>query len=332
MDVRLPAVAAAALASCAALCAPAAIAQTVPAKGTVISTDPAGISARVSPGGAVQAKVRHGTRLRITCQTSGPVASGKGGPSNIWDRVVVGNARLYVADALMKTGPDGVLVAKLCGAPALDPAPAPGATSGPCSITSPVPQLPPFPSRRAFIKAAVPGAQRSDRETRVPASVTLAQAILETGSGTIAAGANNYFGIKATAVAKQPGVYQWGVNGVGCVLRKTQEVMGGRSVTTIGAFRAYEGLSESIEDHGARLLANDVYRGAFQYTEKPEKFARVIARYYATDPSYGDKVVAIMRSEKLTRYDVKGKAQPAPAPASATPADPASGGGISPAP
>lgn len=336
MDVRLPAVAAAALACCAASAAPAAVAQTVPAKGTVISADGTSISARVSPGGAVQAKVKHGTRLRITCQASGPVASGRGGRSNIWDRVVVGSARLYVADALMKTGSSGVLVAKLCGAPALDPVQTPGDTTGPCSITSPVPQLPPFPSRKAFIKAAVPGAQRSDRETQVPASVTLAQAILETGSGTIAAGANNYFGIKATAVAKEPGVYQWGVNGVGCVLRKTQEVIGGRSVTTIGAFRAYEGLAESIEDHGARLLANDVYKAAFRYTEKPEKFARVIARYYATDPSYGDKVVSIMRGEKLTRYDVKGKAQPAPdpvtPPVTTTPADPTSGGGISPTP
>jgi hypothetical protein len=333
MDVRLTAVAAAALASSAVLLAPAAHAQTAPAKGTVISADRRSVSARVSPGGAVQTTVKHGSRLRITCQTSGPVASGSGGRSNIWDRVVVGSARLYIADALMKTGSSGVLVAKLCGAPALDPVQTPGDTTGPCGITSPVPQLPPFTSRKAFIKAAVPGAQQSDRETRVPASVTLAQAILETGSGTVAAGANNYFGIKATAVAKEPGVYQWGVNGVGCVLRKTQEVLGGRSVTTIGAFRAYEGLAESIEDHGARLLANEVYKGAFQYTEQPEKFARVIARYYATDPSYGDKIVSIMRGEKLTRYDVKGKATPKPdpvTPPSATPDDPTSGGGISP--
>lgn len=319
----------AALCAAAAIAPSAVLAQTSPAKGTVLSPDGTTVNARVSPGGQAKTKVKHGTRLRITCQTSGSIASGKDGASNIWDKVVVGSDRLYVADALMRTGGSGVLVAKLCGAPALDPVPAPGTTTGACGITSPVAQIPPFPSRAAFIKAAVPGAQQSDRETQVPASVTLAQAILETGSGTVAAGANNYFGIKATAVDGAPaGTFQWGVNGVGCVLRKTQEVIGGRSVTTIGAFRAYATLDASIEDHGARLLANDVYKGAFQYTEQPEKFARVIARYYATDPSYGDKVVSLMRGEKLTKYDIKGKqATPDRDPTTAP-----SGGGASPSP
>ncbi|MCW2997635.1 MAG: acm2 [Solirubrobacterales bacterium] len=280
-------------------------AQTPAAKGTVLSAHRTTVSARVSPGGKAKAKVRHGARLRITCQQSGPVASGPNGPSNIWNKVIVGSERLFVADALMRTAAPGVLVAKLCGAPGLTPNQTPGDTTGPCGITSPVLQLEPFPTRQAFLAAAIPGAQRSDRETRVPASVTLAQAILETGSGRIAAGANNYFGMKATAVpAEGEGVYQWGVNGSGCVLRKTQEVIGGRSVTTIGAFRAYETLDTSIRDHGARLLANPVYAGAFAYTEAPERFARVIARRYATDPRYGDKVVGLMRSEKLTRYDV----------------------------
>jgi flagellar protein FlgJ len=299
-------------------------AQTPPAKGTVLSPSRTTVNARLTPGGKGAAKVKHGSRLRITCQQSGPIASGPGGTSNIWDKVIVGTQRLYVADVFLRTaaGP-GVLVAKLCGAPALSATQAPGDTTGPCGITSPVAQLPPFETRKAFIDAAAPGAQRSDRETQVPASVTLAQAILETGSGRIAAGANNYFGIKATAVPDEgDGIFQWGVNGVGCVLRKTQEVIGGRSVTTIGAFRAYASLERSIEDHGARLLANSVYKGAFQYTEQPEKFARVIARYYATDPAYADKVVGLMRSEKLTRYDVKGDGTAAPA----TSTDPGSGG------
>ncbi|WP_354699423.1 endolysin [Paraconexibacter sp. AEG42_29] len=346
MVVRFTAAAGLAAAILSTLFAGPAAAQSGSAKGTVMSPDRTTVKARVSPGGAVEAKVKHGTRLRITCQMSGPIASSKGSRSNIWNRVIVGTKRLYMSDVLMKTGSSGVLVAKLCGAPALDPQQLPGDTTGACGITSPVAQLPPFPSRSAFIKAAVPGAQKSDRETQVPASVTLAQSILETGSGTIAAGANNYFGIKAGVVADEgEGVFQWGVNGVGCVLRKTGEVIGGKMVTTIGAFRAYASLAKSIEDHGARLVANDVYKGAFAYTEKPEQFARVIARYYATDPEYANKVVSLMRSEKLTRYDVKGKkVAPVPAddtpatttpttpakPAVPTPADPS--GGVSPSP
>lgn len=324
MAVRLTVAAACVAGLSAGLLAPAARAQTPPAKGTVLSPDRTTINARNAPGGTAQVKVRHGSRLRITCQTSGPIASGPSGRSNVWDRVIVGSQRLFVADSLMRTAGTGVLVAKLCGAPALDPAPTPGTTSGACGITSPVAQLPPFPSRAAFITAAVPGAQQSARDTQVPASVTLAQAILETGSGTIAAGANNYFGIKAAAVpGAAAGVYDWGVNAIGCVLRKTAEVIGGRSVTTIGAFRAYRTLDASIEDHGARLVANPVYKSAFAYTDEPEKFARVIARHYATDPRYGDKVVALMRSENLRRFDVK--------PVGSGGADP-SGGGVSPSP
>ncbi len=306
-----------------------ATAQTPPAKGTVLSRDRTTVNARVSPGGKGAAKVKHGSRLRITCQLPGPIASGPGGTSNIWDRVIVGSQRLYVADVFLRTaGGPGVLVAKLCGAPALTANQTPGDTTGPCGITSPVAQLSPYETRKEFIAAAVPGAQRSDRETEVPASVTLAQAILETGSGRIAAGANNFFGIKATAVPDEgKGIFQWGVNGVGCVLRKTQEVIGGRSVTTIGAFRAYPSLERSIQDHGARLLTNPVYKGAFKYTEQPEKFARVIARYYATDPAYADKVVSLMRSEKLTRYDVKsGRGSGAGGTAPSTSSDAQSGG------
>jgi flagellum-specific peptidoglycan hydrolase FlgJ len=108
------------------------------------------------------------------------------------------------------------------------------------------------------------------------------------------------------------------------VLRKTQEVVRGRSVTTIGAFRAYAGLADSIRDHGARLRANPVYAAAFDHTDDPERFARIIARHYATDPRYGTKVVQLMHRYKLERYDKPGTAAP-PAPTT-PPAPPADGG------
>lgn len=333
MSVRRPASGVVVTALAASLLWSPAGAQAGGVRGTVISPDRTTVNARVSPFGRVKARIRHGRRLRITCQRPGPVASGRGRRSNIWNRVIVGSQRLYIADALMRTGPSGVLVAKLCGAPVPPAQAAPDVLSGACGIVSPVAQLAPFPSRRRFVAAAVPGAQASALKTRVPASVTLGQAILETGSGTIAAGANNYFGIKATALpGGRVGTYTWGVNGVGCVLRKTQEVIKGRSVTTIGAFRAYPSLDASIRDHGARLVANPVYRSAFRYVDDPEHFVRIIARHYATDPRYADKVIVLMRSEQLTRYDVKAApTPPAAAPPTAdTPA--AEGGGATAAP
>jgi flagellar protein FlgJ len=226
---------------------------------------------------------------------------------------------MFVGDGYVTAG-DGGLVAPLCGAPPLRRQPPPGATSGACSLTAPVALAAPYPSVSKFIAAAVPGAQRSQQETAVPASVTLAQAILETGGGRLAAGANNYFGMKAQAVTGQAGVFDWGTIADGCVLRKTQEVIRGRSVTTIGAFRAYAGLGDSIRDHGARLRANPVYAAAFDHTDDPERFARIIARHYATDPRYGTKVVQLMHRYKLERYDRAG-ASSSPAPAGA----PASG-------
>ncbi len=334
MPVRRPA-GAVTLAIVAAVALPAsASAQAPAARGTALSPDRTTVNARSTPGGRVQARVRHGQRLRITCQRPGPVASARGQRSNIWNRVVVGSQRLYISDTLMRTGPAGVLVAKLCGAP-VPRAVTPGTLDGACGIVSPVDQRAPFASRREFVAAAVPGAQASARETRVPASVTLGQAILETGSGRIAAGANNYFGIKAQAVSgTRAGTYTWGAEAVGCVLRKTQEVIKGRSVTTIGAFRAYPSLDESIRDHGARLLANPVYRGAFDHLDDPEAFARSIARHYATDPRYADKVIGLMRGEKLTRYDVDPASPPASTAPAAPPADPppASAGGGAAAP
>jgi len=220
MTARLKVLCMAAALAC--LPASGALAQTPVAKGTALSPDRTTVKLRDAPGGAVVAKVRHGRRLRITCQTSGPIASGPSGRSNIWDRVVYGTRRPYVSDAFIRTAQPGVLVAKLCGAPALDQSPPPGATSGACPITSPVTQIPPYASRASFLDAAAPGAQQSQRETQVPASVTLAQAILESAGGQLAGGVNNYFGIKANPVTSTPGTYDWGPIAVGCVMRKTQ--------------------------------------------------------------------------------------------------------------
>ena len=45
-------------------------------------------------------------------------------------------------------------------------------------------------------------------------------------------------------------------------------------MVTIGAFRAYVSLADSILDHGRRLATNPVYRPAFEHTDEPRQFAR----------------------------------------------------------
>ena len=85
-------------------------------------------------------------------------------------------------------------------------------------------------SRRSFIGRAGPGARRGFKEFGVPASVTIAQAILESGWGTAHLGnANNYFGIKAQ---RSGGRVMVGSIAIGFVERQTHEVYGGTITVT----------------------------------------------------------------------------------------------------
>lgn len=268
-----------------------------PAFGTTTSRR-TNFRSRASSGSSRIARLAQGTRVRVTCQRMGAIAPGRSGRSRIWDRVVLPDGkRAWVADGLLDTGSE-LLVAKVCGDPGFTPAEA-GATSGRCPVGTPVKLLEPFASPEDLIDAALPGARASQTKYRVPIAMTLAQTILETGGGRIAAGANNYFGIKARA-SDARGVYAWGENASGCVLKKTREAeRDGSLVITIGAFRAYSSLENSILDHGDLLTGNPVYRGAFRYTNDAKRFAREIARFYATDPKYALKLLELMKRYKL---------------------------------
>lgn len=318
--------------SCTATCVAVAVAGLLPGSALAgTGTTLRSVSVRATPAGAVIGKLPARRAVTITCQRNGPLVRARSGSTRIWDRIRFGKGTGFVSDSQISTAPPaaGGLVASICDAPSLT-AVTPGATQGPCSVTSPAPLARPYKSNGAFIRASVSGAQTSQRETRVPSSVTIAQAILESGFGRSTAGANNYFGIKA--VLATPGVYRWSTIAIGCVLRKTQEFRNRAMATEIGAFRAYTGLKDSIRDHGALLVANPVYASAFAHTDSPKTFARIIARRYATDPAYATSITKLMDRYKLTRYDVKVAAAPKQPPAGSTPVTPPAPGGGVPAP
>jgi flagellum-specific peptidoglycan hydrolase FlgJ len=136
----------------------------------------------------------------------------------------------------------------------------------------------------------------SMRESGVPASVTLAQAILESNSGKslLSTKAQNYFGIKARGKEGPAGV----------VYMDTWEVIGGDNVTQREPFRAYNDASESFADHGLYLRENARYAAAFRHTDDAREFARLIHEAgYATDPNYSSKLIKLMDTYDLYQFD-----------------------------
>lgn len=140
-----------------------------------------------------------------------------------------------------------------------------------------------------FIQSVAPGAINGWNNYQVLPSVTVAQAILESGWGQAAPG-NNLFGIKGS------------YNGQSIRLQ-TREVYNGRSVYIYDNFRAYPSLSESVEDHGRFLAVNSRYnnlRGDTNYISVTNKLH---LDGYATDPNYAYSLQNLIRTYNLTQLD-----------------------------
>jgi hypothetical protein len=147
-------------------------------------------------------------------------------------------------------------------------------------------------AQQAFINTIAPGAVAAQQRYGVPAAVTIAQAIEESGWGQseLATKNNNLFGIKGTG----PG---------GSDPRPTREYHDGQWVTRITLFRVYNDIAESIDDHGRLLATSGYYKRAMAVREVPDAFAATLTGVYATDPEYGAKLISLMRAHDLYRYD-----------------------------
>jgi hypothetical protein len=164
---------------------------------------------------------------------------------------------------------------------------------------TPAAALPPIDTntQQAFLAAVVPAARQGAVTRQVPASVTLAQAILESdwGRSALAQDANNYFGMKATGTLGNDGVV-W--------LPTSEYDDSGNLYTTSSAFRAYKSLDDSIADHDRLLSTASRYAPAMQATSDPQQFAALIAQGgYSSDPAYADKLVSLMDRYNLYQFD-----------------------------
>jgi Mannosyl-glycoprotein endo-beta-N-acetylglucosaminidase len=151
--------------------------------------------------------------------------------------------------------------------------------------------------QQAFLDSATQAAMVASAATGVPASVTVAQAILESdwGRSTLAQSASNYFGMKALG----------GLGNDGVVWMPTAEFdANGQAYTTISPFRAYRSLTDSLVDHDRLLSNTSRYSQAMQAASNPRQFAQLLAEAgYATDPQYADKLIALMDRYDLYRLD-----------------------------
>ena len=149
----------------------------------------------------------------------------------------------------------------------------------------------------------------------VPASIILAQGILESNAGQsdLATKANNHFGIKC------------GSNWNGESYKKKDDDRNDKGELIESCFRKYEDVAESFYDHSEFLRdprKHGRYGALFNLDRTDYRaWARGLqAAGYATAPDYADKLIAIIERYNLNQYDRMGAAS-AGTPAVRPPAD-----------
>ena len=243
--------------------------------GTVRSGD-GSVNIRTAPSTSAPVKrtAVNGDQVQGVCGVVGPLVSGTVRATTQWNRLTDGS---YISHAYVVTP-----TLHLC----------PGASTKPVTTPSVTPAQ--------FLAAAAPGAQRGWREFGVPASVTIAQAILESGWGRsgLSVTDRNYFGIKCFGG-------RFGQWANGCHDYRTSEcTKAGNCFTTTASFRTYASMAHSFRDHGNFLRVNNRYQPAFAHTKDPNKFIWAVWKAgYATDPHYFTKITSLMASYDLYQYD-----------------------------
>jgi len=151
--------------------------------------------------------------------------------------------------------------------------------------------------QKEFLNKAILAAQACQRTTNVLTSVTVAQALIESGWGKHHIGkANNFFGIKDQAKD------EWRGPSVEVPTKEWSKQRG--YYTVIAKFRSYPDMQASFVDHANFLVRNPRYRPCFGGDYM--KFAKGLQEAgYATDPEYAKKLIATIEKYGLQFYDLK---------------------------
>lgn len=143
---------------------------------------------------------------------------------------------------------------------------------------------------KSYIKTYKDLAINEMHRYNIPASITLAQGILESGSGTseLSVASNNHFGIKCHVKWKGLKVYYDDDEQNEC-------------------FRKYNSVEESFRDHSIFLSERGRYSFLFELRKNDYKgWAKGLQKAgYATNKQYAKKIIDIIRRYNLSQYDKK---------------------------
>lgn len=140
---------------------------------------------------------------------------------------------------------------------------------------------------RSYLNRYAEAARAEMKEFGIPASITLAQGLLESNAGDskLARVSNNHFGIKCRAKC------------LGCTCRNYGDD------TRYDMFRVFNSPAESFREH-SELLQGSRYKRLKGYGMDYKKWAHGLrACGYATDKKYGHKLVTIIENLGLDRFD-----------------------------
>ena len=143
-------------------------------------------------------------------------------------------------------------------------------------------------TREEYINKYQKSAINQMKKYKIPASITLAQGILESNNGNsrLATKANNHFGIKCHS--------SWNGKKIYADDDKKNE-----------CFRSYKNVASSFEDHSLFLTKYDRYKFLFDYKLTDYKsWAKGLKKAgYATNKKYADILIKIIEENKLYKFD-----------------------------
>jgi LysM repeat protein len=143
-----------------------------------------------------------------------------------------------------------------------------------------------------YIKTYKDLAVKEMERSGIPASITLAQGMLESenGNSKLARKANNHFGIKCHS------------NWTGPTIRRDDDKKN-------ECFRKYRSVYDSYQDHSDFLMSGQRYAFLFELNPTDYKsWAKGLKKAgYATSPTYAELLIRIIEENNLHQYDLKGK-------------------------